>query len=383
MPYVIRIDTKVIILNDKITPDAVSQQELIVYITDKDTGQPVETGMTVVFTPDKYVKLSNENNTTNDVGMCSATVELNYDLIQPWASETFVDISLENPEDAESKRAKVYYGTLDVVDFLNIKGDESTGYYYDKYEQEKETLVKINNVPISGNGLELHFFFDEGRHRVPLDAGTLPLVIDLRREFDEAVFTDGQHDLYYTIVDDARNITTSKNFRFRLDYGTSTRILPMIEIPNLVNGYINQRYWLDGVQYDFNKIFVWLMDYFEVSTLDEVLGYIDSQRNDAITLRFKGTDTKGNKIDYNDDNIATETFSLERFKTDVVAETVLSGAYIFQDKVGTASPDRYSLIEEGTLEVDVSIKTINVDRPLLSKIKRVLVDILPPAKLDD
>lgn len=372
----LRIETSVIILTDEKEPEAIGKKDLVVYVVDEASGAGVE-GVVITFTPDNYVLVDKPEVTSDTNGRCVVSVALNYDLVQQWASKTFVDVTIKD-DATKTSRVNVYYGTLPQIDFLNIKQDINGIYFYDKYEQEDKTSVVVHkfvvNKPI--DSLELQLYLDNNVYRKRLTSDTLPLTVDLREYFEKDVFSDGMHDLYYTLVDEASNIAASENFSFRLDFGTSERLLPPIEVPRLVNGYINHRYWVDGVEYDFTNIINKLMEELGVNTPAEILPLLDVDAVNPVILRYQGLDLKGKYVDLKGES--AKTFNKDEFDKNVIQNNL-----IFKDKPGSDDPDRYRYIKEGTLVVDVSIKTITVDRAMISNVKRVLVDIVPPAKEEE
>lgn len=379
MANILNIETKVIILTDESPVPgkaAITSQKLVVTVRD-ETLKPVQ-GVKVVFKANDFVKLTEENVTSNADGECSAIVSLDYALVQPWASESSVDIRLESETEEQAQKVKVYYGTLPAIDFLNIKQDEDGGYYYDKYGKENDTIVIIHTIPSVVEPLTLTFYFDNGSYQKLITPESFPLAINLRDQFDKSAFSDGQHDLYYTLSGEAGNIATSLGFNFRLDFGTSERTLPAIDVPGLHNGYINQAHWLKGVSYNFKPILDQLVSVSGIP-IENILTYIDNV-DKAVILRFQGAKKNGESVELY--ATSTKAFSQSEFG-DILSSGNPAGQYIFQDAKGSSVKDRYSYIEQGSLEIDVTVKTIIADRPQVSKLKRVLVDILPPAKLED
>ncbi|MCW2258480.1 hypothetical protein M2263_004571 [Providencia alcalifaciens] len=378
----LHIETKVIILTDESSVPgsaAITTKSLIVTVRD-GALKPVE-GAKVVFKPNDFIALLDINDTSNADGECSATVSLNYDLAQPWASSSSIDIRLETETEEQFQKVKVYYGTLPAIDFLNIKKDLEGGYYYDRYGKEDDTIIIIHTIPSVTKSLTLTLtlYFDTVSYQKLITPESFPIAINLRDQFDKSAFSDGQYDLYYTLSGEAGNIATSLDFNFRLDHGTSERTLPAIDVPGLYNGYINQALWLKGVAYNFKPIIDQLVD--ESGLLpDNILDYID-KADSPVVLRFQGTKKDGQSAELN--ITSTEPFTWADFK-DIISSENPAGQYIFLDERDPLQPkDRYTYIEQGALEIDATIKTITSARPHVSKLKRVLVDILPPAKLED
>lgn len=380
MANILNIETKVIILTDESPVPgkaAITSHKLVVTVRD-ETLKPVQ-GVKVVFKENDFVKLTDVIDiSAQDTGECSAMVSLDYALVQPWASESSVDIRLESETEEQAQKVKVYYGTLPAIDFLNIKQDADGGYYYDKYGKEDDTIIIIHTIPSVVEPLTLTFYFDTGIYQKLITPESFPLAINLRDQFDKSAFSDGEHDLYYTLSGEAGNIATSLGFNFRLDFGTSERTLPAIDVPGLHNGYINQAHWLKGVSYNFKPIIDQLVSASGIA-IENIMTYID-KAGDPVILRFQGAKKDGQSVELY--STSTQPFKWSDFEA-IINEGILTGQYIFQDAKGSNGKDRYSYIEQGSLEIDVTIKTINADRPQVSKLKRVLVDILPPAKLED
>lgn len=382
MSNTLSLNTNIIILTDTDKSnenDAVDKKYLIAYVVD-DLGHNVP-NIPVEFKADnKFVIIGEDTGdvvlNTDSSGKCQVQVSLDPNLTVAWASEAKITVSIPKSDENERNEAvaKVYYGTLQPIDFLNIKYENDT-YIYDNYLKEKETIILIHRVNIT-EPLILTLYFDEMSYtKLVSSSSSFPVAIDLRTAFNSSLFSDGMHHLYYTLTSESGNIATSLDFYFRLDYGITNRKLPEIEVPNLHNGYINQELWLNGVEYNFKPILEYIANEKGLANISEINDLIESEiGNDVpMLLRFQGRFKNGEPA-----NLTGDLSSIPFTKQDIESIIEQEGLY-HEEKLLPSDNDRYSFISEGSLSIDVYLKLIPNDI-YLSKIKTVLVDILPPAK---